>query len=542
MKDISEITIQLNEQNEKVSLFKPFRKKISEEKKNVRPIISLSTHAQAFIFKHLPFLTPKWRCSAETRLKTVIASLLKEKRARCYLLDDKERKKKFFKSIKQICVEMSIPLPRCSDEASLTTLAQGTCLLKNREELYLLRTLITKHEYDALLYELLSQVGREPIHSTLEVIHSSGSDKISIMTKYMKFKIFGIQECGKILYDAAEDQTTSSIRTKQNILPGEKGAVNQRIVYNDKKPIGFYAGELSSKFNILEQILMIIGKPNADIELLNTPCSCEKRILFTSLFSWNELGLISKQREAIHALHGKTLRIANSCHTLNLHYYNIPLSNWNRLPTPSETGAVMADYNDETLAHLTLYTFQNLNLPTHDLQAITLKLQCRDSDYLKKQKSIIEGVDAFRHLKPWLASSLMQVLGHVEIVTTLLTLITKKRPDGKPLKGIDELLYLDLLSTQLKLNHSKNCQNATHRSAGAKAADKAQAAFQKICHSPFLPGKHDEKQMSLFQSLYTTYLLWEEPEVNALLNTGTSLNFHNFLNKNPETKKYTLVN
>ena len=565
MKHISEITIQLKENEEKVSLHQPFNQKKRLENKDLPAQTSLSTHIVAFIYKHFPIFTSKSRLSREAKLKTVLAFLFRQEKIRSYLLDHQKRREQFLQLIKEIAFEMHASLPRLSEAPSseeiattLTTLKNGISLLKNDKEYYLQKAIISKEEQNSILYSLLSRIEREPIESTLEAIHSNGVDTISLITKYMKYKIYGIQESGRVLYDCTEDQTTSSIRTKENIRQGEKGAINQRFVYSlsDKRKIGFYSGELTTHFNVLEQILMIVGKTNQEIELYpnnlknRDSSSClgitntqtidkEKRIIFTSLFSWNELDLISKQRKAINSLKGKTLRIGSQSYKLNLLYYNIPFSGWNRLPTPAETGAVMNDYNNEALIWLTIYTFEQLHLPTSDLKAIALMLDENHSDYLEQQKKTLCAVDAFNQLRAWLISSLMQVLGHVEIVTTLLALLSKKRPDKKNLKGIDELLYLDLLAKHLGFEHSKNCQNATQRSAGAKAADKAQAVFRKIQSSPFLPGRHNDDEMSLFQSLYSIYLLWEEPEVNALLSTGSDKKYNDFLHKNPETTRYT---
>ncbi|MCH9609261.1 MAG: hypothetical protein S4CHLAM45_14640 [Chlamydiales bacterium] len=539
MKDISEITIKLNEQDEKISLFQPLsRKKRIEKWKNKETPLYLFTWIQLLTHKHFKFLLPQKKKNEEAKFKTVLASLLVQSKIRSYLLDNKERREQFLN-----CIDESAIKDLESNEIArrLTTLEDGTCLFDNTKQLYLQKMLLSKEETNQLLHEILTQIDRKPLLSTIEIVHSKGVEKINLMTKYKKVKISEIDPEGKIDYKSSEDQVTSAIRTEQNILPGKKGVVGQRVAYDltSQSKIGSYSGALSSKFHVLEQILLLFENEDDQIHLVEShPSMKEKKILFTSLYSWNELGLISKQRNAIGSLNGKALKAGDEAYRLDLLHYNIPFSGWNRLPMPSESGAVMNDYNEETLIWLTYKTFKKIGLPTSDLEAVIAMLKELPKEYLKRQQKILHAVDTFRTLKNWIISSLMQVIGQVDLVSTLTALLLKKRADGKKLKGIDELLYLDHLSTLLAIEHNKNCHNATHRSSGAKAADKAQRVFSHIQGAPFLPGVTDKLDASLFESLYTIYLLWEEPEINALLQTGSCKKYHHFLNKNPETSRY----
>src|SRR5262249_31020235 len=92
----------------------------------------------------------------------------------------------------------------------------------------------------------------------------------------------------------------------------------------------------------------------------------------------------------------------------------------------------------------------------------------------------------------------------------------------------------------LHLLHNTNCHNSIDKTASASAVDKAACAFFKLEERSFLPGKSTQEEIALFALLYSLYLVWEEPALNAGLTTGFigEKFFKNAIQKNPETTKY----
>ncbi len=564
MDEISQISIYLKDQGERlneISLFDPLAASqvidkevtIKSRQWTTSPHLSLPFKIQSFAFKHFKFLIPEKRSDASAQLRTVLATLLVQENLRDYFF---KRREHFFAAIQKAARMLGldeITLPSSGNaidiSRELTTLANGICLFDTPSELALQIMSIPKSQQNSILYEILNRVEREPVQSVLEVVHSTGVKQLELMTKYMQYRVQEIKPTGKVAYVRAENRATSTVRTRENILPDARGVTNQRLVYDvgSATKIGAYSGEIATTHNLIEQILLILDEAPSEVYIVDqTPADEEKRILFTSLYSWNELGLISNQREAIRLLNGKTLIInqadgSKRSYLLRLTYFNIPFNNWNRFPTPSETRAVMDDVNEEALVWLTYFAMQQLGMPTKELEILTTEICSNEPDFLKRQQNTLAAIDAFRLFKGEIVMQL-QDQPKTDLIDTLIALLTKKRSDQKGLKGIDELLYLNQLASLLGCEHNKNCQNATRRSAGAKAADKAQHAFYNLKGKSFLPGRETEDEQRLFQTLYSMYLVWEEPGINSILSSGdgSKKQYHNFVMKNPETSRYLI--
>jgi len=271
-----------------------------------------------------------------------------------------------------------------------------------------------------------------------------------------------------------------------------------------------------------------------------------KKILFTSLFSWTEFDLITVQNGAIAHWDGSILRTkVHKDLKVELLHMNIPFNALNKFPAPAEINAKINDINDLPLLKLVFESFQKLAIRSPRLEQLAKKIEqlptFKESAFLEKATFSQNIIDQFRLVKKKLTSQLMTV-SETPFVISLRALLTQKRPDGLPLKGIDFLIYLDFVAKELGYLHNKNSRHSTDRSAGADAADKAQYAFMKLTQKPFLPGYSSEEGVALFQVLYSMYLVWEEPELNAALSTGfVGEKFHrNFFQKNPETTRYLM--
>lgn len=571
LKEISQISIYLKDEAERVNevaLFAPLQKnsRFDEESKPVRQrkwkytqdlsiFQKIPLKIGQFLFKHIPVLIPRKRRSTEAKFKTVLAILLAQEPLREFFLHHPKRRENFFESLKQIAISIgytNFQLPQIGTPLAMSqqlTQFKDSSLIEDATELNLQIAALNSKERNELLFKILNQIERPPITSVLEVSQKENLENIVLTTKYARYKVKEINSLnGNIPFTYEEDLTTSSIHTLENIQPGAKGARNQRIVTNtEEQLLGAYCGELSTKEHLLEQILLILGHRTGNLSFHKTlPPGFKaktKKILFTSLFSWNELGYMTKQHEAIHQLDQKYLKLGEEWIQLHLLHFNIPFGALNKFPAPAETKAHMNDINTESMIRLTWEYWQKRGLASHELEWIATRLlslsQIPEYDFFIREKHILEEIDRFEALRQTLAHSLDPQHAEDQL---FLELLTQKKADGKALTGIDKLLYLDLIAHYLGYCHNKNCVDAMDRSTAANAADKAQYAFKMIHNAPFIPEKASEEESSLFSVLYSMYLVWEEPEINTALSTGfLGENYHrNFFMKNSEATKYLI--
>ena len=551
-KEISQITIYFKERGERlneVSLFEPLAKRASFDEENkvvkerhfdFRQDIPLAKrfllNIQTFLFQRLAKLIPKERCTVEASFKTVIAMLLVQEGLRDFFFGSAENQESFLKAIEAAakgCAYHNYTRPA---EASTLEMCRELTLLSGKrasliddlQELNLQMASVSKNDRNKILYAILNHVRRPPLTSVLEVEHVDDViHNITFTTSYGKCHIAEVDGAtGRIRFTFTHDQATCSIRTKENSLPGMKGALNQRRVNEQQsnRCIGTYCGELITRNNVLEQILFILNDPQEECTLLSRGASYqeEMRVLFTSLYSWAEYEKVLEQHEAVRELHGKCLKIGDRRIKLSLFHHNLSFNALNKFPAPAETKAALKDLNEEVLIYLAAQ-----HSPAVLLLAERLDRARMNDDFLARQKEVLEIVDAFRQKKGALKENLP---------TPLQELLFGKQ------SGIDALIYTGLLAKEQGLHHNKNCVQSTDRSAGANAADKAQTAFQQIRNTPYLPKVSSEEETALFKVLYSMYLVWEEPELNAGLSTGFigEQFFNNFLQKNPETTKYLI--
>lgn len=571
---ISQIAIYLKEEQERVNeiaLFKPLALKAHFDG-SIQPLQQrkwtytyklpllkrISLKIQSFLFKRAPILIPSDRVTNEAKFKTVLTLLLGQESVKEFFLSKHERRKNFFNAIKQVANEIGyqnfkIPANNSDDPHKISqdlTLLSGKniSLLDDPVELNLQMAALNRYERNEILFKILNRVERPPINSIIEILHGDQVKEISLTTKYAKYQICNsIKMNGKIDYLYAENQATSSIRTLTNSRPGVKGTMNQRCVYESQSgdKIGTYSGELIYDFHVLEQILFMLDLEGKEAHLIDqAPRVEEIPIFLTSLFSWNEIDSIQEQHQAIRKLHHKILKIGEDHYVrLKLYHYNVPFNVLNKFPSPSEIDAVLNDLNDKSLIPLTYDIWKKLHLKSEKLQMLKEDFEnCQsETDFLIYQKKSYKLVDTFRELKKELIAELNSQPKSA-FTSAALGLLKGKKSNGKKLRGIDLLLYLNITVENLGYFHNKNCKNATNRSAGANAADKAQYAYQKICSKAFLPGHADEQETLFFKVLYSMYLVWEEPEINAALSTGFvgEKFYQNFLQKNQETTRYLI--
>lgn len=577
LKEIEQISIYLIEEAERVNevaLFQPLMRK-SQFNEESKPIAArkwrytanlpfyrrILLKLQSLAFKHFPPLIPSDRLTPEAKFKTVLAILLAQESVRDYFLTNANRRKNFLNALDAAATSCNYPGFSHSllvneknplDISRQLTQIKGkeTSLIDDLKELNLQMAALKHQERSEILYRILNHVERPPITSVIEITSQDATQSVPLTTKYAKYKIHSFDKgSGKIQYAYEENRATSSIRTMGNSLPDAKGTMNQRIVFEATAGdwIGSYCGELSTPFHVLEQILFILEQTGKEATLLaaapaGMPVKRQK-ILFTSLYSWDEIGLITDQRAAIAKWDQKVLKCGADYYFLDLLYFNIPFNALNKYPTPGEIKAAIQDINDEALIILIAEAWEKMGEKSKALKGIASKIQTlRGMDekfFIEKKKASLKEIDAFRELKNTLIS-------HIDSSTmfnrAVKTFLLGKKPSGKVLKGIDKLIYLDYIVSHLGYFHNKNCQNATDRSAGADAADKAQHTFYKLFNAPFLPGNAQEAEKSLFKVLYSMYLVWEEPEINTALSTGfTGEKFYNnFFQKNPETTRYLI--
>jgi hypothetical protein len=565
-----------------VVLFQPISKRASFDENSARLkarkwtfLSRLPLHRRLFLkiktffFHHLHLFISKERLSGEAKFKTVLAILLSQEELRDFFLGSRKSKESFFAALKNGAAAAhyhNFQLPNIDDKPlvianGLTTLSgKKLSLIDDPIELNCQMATLSQGDKDAILYAILNQIERDPITSVLEVVADEGRPShIEMTTCYAKCLIHSLDSTGKIAFTIEHNRSTSSLEPPEK---REKGVVNQRIVYENgkhgaKNLIGSYSGELLTRNAVLEQLLFLINARNDEsYYLLKTipkeSKSQEVLILFTSLFSWNEYDKILKEHEAIDQLHNHYLKVvSNTGETrflhLKLHHQNLSFNALNKFPVPSETKAHMRDLNDETLIVLTACALDFLKIE-NPLSGLVLKMdEGRSStEYLQKQKVVHDAIDHFHmHIKPIikvLESALKKPLEqlHFEVATCIKALLLNKTVSERKLHGIDALIYTINLTTHLKFMHHTNCSHSNDKSGAANAIEKAQNAFRAIQGYSFLPGVQEQNELLLFQVLYSMYLVWEEPELNAGLNTGYvgEKFFRNFIQKNPETTRY----
>jgi len=576
--EITQISIYLKEKAERineVALFQPLQR-TSHFDEESKPITSrkwrytsnmpffrrISLKFQGFFFKYFPSLIPSERLTPEAKFKTILALLLVQEEMRDFFLNDIKRQKKFYHALSEAAAVIGYtqlaPLPSFASADDmplkisryLTQLdGKPESLIDDPFELNLQLSAMKHQERSEILYRILNRLERPPITSVIEIIRPEKIESIPLTTKYAKYKIAHHEyETGKIRYTYKEDHATSSVRTLKNMLPGAKGTMNQRIVFDSESAewVGSYCGQLSTPFHVMEQLLLILKLTQGEAELVtHVPAGAlieEKKILFSSLYSWHELELITDQKAAIQSWNGKILRSEETYFRLTLLFYNIPFNALNKYPVPGEMKAVLQDINEEACVHLLKEAWHYLGLNPEELAGISDRLLALNTDHealLKNRNQILAEIDRFRLLKKKLSD---QIQSHTstQFHQAIEALLTDKKPNDKPLKGMDKLLYLDYISSQLGYLHNKNCQNATDRTGAADAADKAQYAFRKIRKSYFLPGLDKEEERELFKVLYSMYLVWEEPEINTWLSTGFlgEKFYNNCIQKNQEATRY----
>lgn len=523
-KEISQISIRV-EEDVPISVTPPLLNRLSQKVKQL-------------VFKYLPRTS-----TPETQFKMTLALLLIQEGVRSYLLQDGKRREDFISALTHAAHECGFtdfslpqtthPLEICQE---LTRLAgQETSLIENPAELALQSASLNQFKRQAILFSIFDRLERPPVRSVMEIKGKGAVQSIPLTTQYAQYKILeGSPEIGSISYAYFADHATSSIRTLHNTLPDSKGTMNQRIVRSTDAGswIGSYCGELSTPFHLLEQILLIAGLTNGEARVVEHASKGttvhQLSILFTSLFSWYELSLITDQRAAIHVWDQKILLCNKTYYQLNLLYYNIP---FNRLPIPAEIKAAMSDINDEAWIVLTASFFRHLGIEIDSLSEIAARVDSlrsiREQHFLEREKALHEEIDRFRALLPSLIEKL-NACPHNPFSYALQALYDKK------LSGIDKLICLDYAVKTLGLFHNKNSRSGADRIAGAVAADKAQYAFQLIENKPFLPTHANAEEKELFKNIYSNYLLREEPEVNAAFSSG----FRKQVHQNPETRHY----
>ncbi|MEZ5314839.1 MAG: hypothetical protein R3E91_01305 [Chlamydiales bacterium] len=516
----------------------------------------LTLKIQSFLLKKMPFLIASKRLTNEAKYKTVLAILLSQDSLRDFFFSNEEKKENFFKAAKKAALEIgyidfipssaSDPL-KISQELTLIS-GKDKSLIDDLSELNLQIAALGIQERNEILFLILNQLERPPILSILEVIHKNETEAFRLITKYAKYKIEKIDSnTGRIEYHYLENQTTSSIRTRENCLPGFKGVMNQRYAFNAEtgEYIGSYSGALNLVNHIIEQILFILNVQDEEVYLIDShPNADPKTILFTSLLSWQEIELIGDQNKAIYHLNRKVLKIGKEGYIkLKLIHMNISFDAWNKYPIPPEIGATIRDLNDQALIEIFVDLWQQLNLQSEQLAHLKKKIDflTHEKDFLKYHEAMFKLIDSFRELKPELIKTLEQY-PEQDCIRAGIALLKNQKPDGKTLQGADKLLYLNVLTFYLDYKHNKNCKNSINRSAGANAIDKAQHVYLKITQHHFLPDYANTQEIAFFKVLYSMYLIWEEPEINAALSRGFigKSFYHNFLQKNPETTRYLI--
>lgn len=482
----------------------------------------------------------------EIQFKTTLAILLSQDSIRSYLLEEVKRREDFFAALTDAareCGFKAFSLPQSSNPQVICQeltrlLGQKVSLVDDPSELAFHYASLNPSKQQAILFSIFDRLERPPIHSVVEIEGKDTTQSIPLTTQYAQYKILGGKPgLGNFSYSYSANHATCAIRTPHNSLPDSVGTVNQKVVRSTDTGawIGSYCGELSTPFHVMEQILLIAGATQGHAAILeqaplNTSIQ-DLSIVFTSLFSWYELSLITDQKSAIHLWDQKILLCDQKAYRLNLFYYNIPLNHSNRLPTPAEIKATLKDINDEAWIPFMAASFRYLNIhhePLIEIATRTASLRTiSDKHFLEREKALLEEIDRFRELLPQLLL-ILKNCPNSSFCTALLTIHDKK------LNGIEKLICLDSVIKEMGFLHNKNSRSGTDRVAGALAADKAQYAFQMIENKPFLPFSNAPEEKEIFKSLYSNYLLKEEPEVNAALSSG----FRKPVQRNAETRYY----
>lgn len=524
---------------------------------------------QTFCFHHLKLFIPSHRKTPEAKFKTALAILLAQESLREYFLGTLEKRKHFFAAALHGAHVTGYSFSAPDMDLSLSQTAKALTslphlkksLVEDLAELNLQMAALPTHERNEILFAILNNIERPPVNSVIEVASDhQEAQKIELLTKYAKVQVHHIdKKTGKIDFTQEQDHATSSIETHLNVWPGKKGVMNQRMVLGQSKDgafsriIGSYCGEILTSENVLEQLLFLLQEENAlQVYLwmyndhVEEKMVEDKTVLFTSLFSWNEYDKILREHFAIDDLHGKVLKIVERGgheRYLRLHLYhqNLSFNAWNKFPTPSETKANLKDLNDEMIIQLLKRAWNFLGLAEyHPLNAIAIEIEeaRKESDFLKKQKRVIDSLDKFSALKNDVLALLAPL--NNEVANSFKALLSKRYARHRKLSQMDVLIYTGVLTKHLGVFHNKNCEHSTDRTAGANAADKAQNAFTQLRGHSFLPLDASLSEMALFRVLYSMYLVWEEPELNAGLSTGFigEKFFNNFIQKNPETTRY----
>lgn len=535
MRDVSEISLFVSNQFETIraiSLDQPLK---IVQKVAVFPLLpSRKNRIALFAAKMIHWFSLNKQSSAEQLFLTAVALLIAEPLWRTMILKTEKMRTHFLNVVHQIAHVYGVTC----DETDIETIErqiQDSTYLKTLAHS---KRILGEAKIQQVQCLLLDELEKLPISSTLNITCVDGQSCIRFKTSYVKYKVHAIEPSGHIIYHCQIDKNTSSIRTQQSIFPDIRGVIGQRIVQSDCGTMSSSSGELSTRYHVLEQILCLLQLTSEEVSLLPSRSAPEKCILFTSLYAWHELDLILEQKEAIESLNGLLLSSEKGAYRLRLLYMNIPLNVWSRLPAPAETTAVLRDLNDQALIWLTYATFLQLELPREQLRTWVDAFDTIDKDFFHAAQMRLGLIDAFNQYKVDLIPYLQRQGAHLAQI--VVALLTQKRPDGKALRGIDTLLYLEQLTTSLRILHHKNCQRATHRSSAAHAADKAQYAFTKIAQAPFLPGAASDEQHKLFEALYSLYLLWEEPTMHHILNTGEEGSFETTLCKNSEISRYLI--
>ena len=514
--DITQISIHLKDGEEKtheVSLLQPLEERSLRRGKKPKPSFLWINRLKT---KVATIFTPK--LTAEAQFKTQLAHLLTQDLVRDHFLDDPQRREAFYLALREAAHhigyrEFAHPAPTLSsmDSAHFLTTLDGFSLIEhpNRLAFHVARM---KKEEQPVLDSILSHIERPPLFSGLDIVQNDIETSISLATHYSKFRVLNVEEGGKVSYELFLNKTAPATQSESTI--------NQKVVFDtsnaeDPTWLGSYCGDLGCPNRVLEQILLIL-QAKGEVQISERPSPLTCKILFTSLYNWRELEEVCRQRDAIRTLDGKTLEIGDERVTLKLYYYN--LNSIHRIPIPAETRSFLEDLNDECLIRLL------------EIEPYSKDLEKLPTDFFERQKIALATVDNFRLKRQEIAATIDDPV--------FKALILKHRPDGRSLKGMDALLYLEEASKRLRMFHNKNCRNGIDRTSTAKAADKAQNAIRKITGEAYLPGHNDHKQ--LFKVLYSLYLLWEEPELNAALTIGLfgKSFFRRLFYHNPQQAEY----
>jgi len=542
MKQISKITLLVSNQFEnirKVFIDKPLT---PEQKTHEQPSLCADPQTNKSILKRLSdsvfkIFSKKITTGHHTVFTTALTSLMTQPLWRRMMLTSTTIHEQFVTTAQHLAKKYGVHLELATVEDLERESSQSACLQKLAKRIHL----IGKDKIQNVTASLLDELPKPPITSTLKITYETGESTFEFTTRYAKYKIQSLHpSSGLVDFTCQQNQETCSLSTQENILPDHRGVVGQRILWTGEQQLASYSGELNTTYHILEQVLCSLGITSSPVTLTQASAVQEERcMLFTSLYSWTDLERIVQQYRAVESLNGKVVTLPEASYQLRLLYLNVPLSLWSKLPSPGETGAVLQDMNDQTWIWLTHQCAQRLRIPTDSLEKWNQKLDRTHSDFFRHEQQRLTVIDAFRlyllDLLPYLSTR----SDHLSQV--LYALLSQKRPDKKKLRGLDYLIYLNHLVKELNLLQHKNCEHALYRSAAAKAADQAQFVVEQLTQEPMMPGLSPPQHLQLFETLYSLYLLKEEPHVHQLMATGDASTFQKKVIKNPEIRRYLQV-